>query len=122
MIDSRPLILCYHRIAETRNPDINKLAVSPTNFRQQLEFLKMSKRFVSLEEMILSPLPRTVAVTFDDGYRDNFSIAANILVDLNIPATFFLATRFIEKSVSFYPSSLNSVWTFCKTTKKLQTR
>ena len=108
----RPLILCYHRISDNVKTDINKLSVSPRNFRIQLEYLSQHRKLVALEEMVRSPLPNTVAITFDDGYRDNYGIAANILSDFNIPASFFLATRFIESSVNFYPSSFNSVWNF----------
>jgi peptidoglycan/xylan/chitin deacetylase (PgdA/CDA1 family) len=71
--------------------------------------------------MAESPLPNTVALTFDDGYQDNYSIAANILTDLNIPASFFLATRFIEHSINYYPSSLNAVWDTHKTYRTIPT-
>lgn len=108
----RPLILCYHRISENVTTDINKLSVSPKNFQSQLDYLSQSRKFVTLEEMVLAPLPNTVAITFDDGYRDNCKIAANILTDLNISATFFLATRFIERSVNYYPSTFNTLWDF----------
>ena len=110
----RPIILCYHRIAETTKTDLNKLAVPPLIFREQLSYLKGERKFVSLKEMVSEPNANTVAVTFDDGYKDNLSIAADILSDLDIPASFFLATRFIEHSVSYYTSSFNSLWTHYK--------
>ena len=114
MLNSRPIILCYHRISDTAIIDINKLSVSPKNFRSHLVFLSQNKKFVSLQEIVEAPSPNTVALTFDDGYRDNYSTAANILSDLNIPASFFLATRFLENSTNYYPSSFNSIWNFCK--------
>ncbi len=40
--------------------------------------------------------PRAFAVTFDDGFENNYSIAAPILADLNIPAAFYVTTGFIE--------------------------
>ena len=42
-----------------------------------------------------------VAVTFDDGYRDNFECALPILDEFEIPATFFVATSFIGVDLAF---------------------
>ena len=100
-MNSRPIILCYHRIVDNVSFDRNKLSVSPRNFQTQIEFLKKTRKFVTLNEMISERNANTVAVTFDDGYRDNYKIAANILTDYEIPASFFLATRFIDQSVSY---------------------
>lgn len=108
----RPIILCYHRISDSTSPDINRLSVSPKNFISHLKYLSTKRKFVPLEEMVTSSTVNTVSVTFDDGYRDNFTTAANILSDLNIPASFFLATRFIKTSTNYYPSSLNAIWNF----------
>jgi peptidoglycan/xylan/chitin deacetylase (PgdA/CDA1 family) len=46
------------------------------------------------------PLPaRAVAITFDDGYRDNVDCAAPLLEDLGIPATFFLVPGLLSGDV-----------------------
>ena len=42
--------------------------------------------------------PRSFAVTFDDGFENNFSVAAPVLEELEIPATFYLTTRFIDEN------------------------
>lgn len=106
----RPIILCYHRIAEPSTSDINNLAVSPKKFRGQLELLKKHYRFKPLTELIDNYEPDTISLTFDDGYRDNLVIAAEILDHLSIPADFFLATRFIDQNIEFYTTSLATVW------------
>ena len=43
--------------------------------------------------------PRSFAITFDDGFENNFSIAAEILEDLNIPAIFYITTDFVENNI-----------------------
>jgi len=42
--------------------------------------------------------PFSFAVTFDDGFENNYSIAAPILKDLSVPATFYITTDFIENN------------------------
>ena len=114
----RPIILCYHRVAEPSALDINRLSVAPQIFRAQLELLKKYYKFKSLNELIDNYEPNTISLTFDDGYKDNLLIAAEILEDLSIPADFFLATRFIDKNVEFYTTSLATVWMELSADKK----
>jgi peptidoglycan/xylan/chitin deacetylase (PgdA/CDA1 family) len=43
--------------------------------------------------------PRPVALTFDDGYRDNLDVAVPLLEDLGLPATFFLVPGLLSNTV-----------------------
>jgi peptidoglycan/xylan/chitin deacetylase (PgdA/CDA1 family) len=43
--------------------------------------------------------PRPVAITFDDGYRDNLDVAVPLLEDLGLPATFFLVPGLLSRDV-----------------------
>lgn len=46
-----------------------------------------------------TPLPpRAFAITFDDGFENNLTVAAPVLDDFGIPATFYMTTDFIERN------------------------
>lgn len=104
---SRPglVVLTYHRIAEPgADPFYDPvISATPCSFRAQVDWLARGPRVVALDEAIerlTSNRPwhePAVLVTFDDGYRDNFDVAAPILRERGIPATFFLPTAFLEE-------------------------
>ena len=101
---ARGLILIYHRVAE--DPvDPWRLCVSPANFARQMEVLR-KKGFNTVHVSDLADAVRarrlsrkTVAVSFDDGYRDNFEQAAPVLERLGLPATFFVVTDWMGTDV-----------------------
>ncbi len=97
-------VFTYHRIAEPGSDLFYDPVISatPESFRAQIDWLSRSMPILTLSEAIERIASATAwrepvaLVTFDDGYRDNFEIAAPILRDRGIPATFFLPTAFIE--------------------------
>mgnify|MGYP003945291843 CR=1 FL=1 len=90
----KSIVLMYHKITE-QDLDIWDLAVSPDRFEQQLQVLKETMEIVSLKQLVTtrSLFKNRVAITFDDGYIDNFKIAKPILEKYDIPATFFVTSR-----------------------------
>jgi peptidoglycan/xylan/chitin deacetylase (PgdA/CDA1 family) len=73
---------------------------------QQLKFLRKIANIVPLEDALqkmangrLLP-PRAVAITFDDGYRDNLTIAGPMVRHLGVPATCFLVPDILSGTVS----------------------
>jgi peptidoglycan/xylan/chitin deacetylase (PgdA/CDA1 family) len=42
---------------------------------------------------------RAFAVTFDDGFENNLSVAAPVLAELKIPTTFYITTRFVDENL-----------------------
>jgi hypothetical protein len=44
--------------------------------------------------------PRSLSITFDDGYRDNAEVALPLLARYGIPATFFISTGFLTAQVA----------------------
>ena len=90
--NSHPRILMYHMVSEHRpNSRYNKLRVEPGQFERQLEWLRDNGwSFVFMSELIRFPRSKTVALTFDDGYRDNLLQADRLLQKYNAKATLYL--------------------------------
>ena len=92
-------ICTYHRVNDTHARD--RLTVDPRDFMAQMEELGATRTVVPLDDAVAAlrgerPLPdRAVAITFDDGYRDNFTFALPILERFRFRATFFIATGYI---------------------------
>ncbi|HEB78305.1 MAG TPA: polysaccharide deacetylase family protein, partial [Methylothermaceae bacterium] len=102
---NRFLILMYHMIREPEDRREARYACPPDRFRRHLEALRRwGYQPVSLERIQThlesgEPLPaRSVAITLDDGFEDNYRNAFPILQDLAVPATLFLATGHLEKT------------------------
>lgn len=92
-------IVMYHKI--DNNANVSKLSVSPDGFRRQMEFLKRRGYNVVKLEDIPDLVNRkairykTIAVTFDDGYENNYTEAYPILKEFGIPATIFISPALI---------------------------
>ena len=88
-------ILRYHRVNDENDPIFG--AVPVKMFQKQMELLSKYFNVLPLEELVERTLhrdipPAAVAITFDDGYRDNYENSFHILKRLGLPATIFLAT------------------------------
>lgn len=98
----RAMILMYHRVSN--ETDYLGLSVAPDAFSRQMQALRRSTRvepLVELVERLARPEPMAhdvVAITFDDGYRDNLEHAAPILRSLRLPATVFVSVGFVERT------------------------
>lgn len=92
------LILLYHRVSpDAGDPrrDPWGLAIQPETFASHLDWLVTHARVLPLAELDARRRagalpPRSVAITFDDGYRDNLLRALPALAERQLPATFFL--------------------------------
>jgi peptidoglycan/xylan/chitin deacetylase (PgdA/CDA1 family) len=101
-----PMIVYYHRVSPVSTPDLG-LTVSPGNFERQVNALKTFCTVVPLEELLdrwTSGVrrPDEVAITFDDGYRDNYQWAFPILRSLDVTATIFVTTDYVGSTRQFW--------------------
>jgi len=110
----RPCILLYHRIAD--DPiDGQLLCVSPRHFDEQLQYLKANYRVIPLRQLVEelmqgSVVEHTVALTFDDGYADNFQNALPILEQHEMHATFFVTSGMVGSDKAFWWDALERIF------------
>jgi len=107
------LVLMYHRIIDVDN-DPWELAVSPQNFEAHLQVLQDYK-VISIQKLDVKLknkkrfLKKTVSLTFDDGYLDNYQNALPLLEKYATPATFFITTESTEKKEEFWWDALERI-------------
>ncbi len=111
------LILTYHRVLPSNHPDLKSeqpgMYVSPQTFKMHLDEIKKRFELLHLDDWIRAaknkePLPKyACAITFDDGWLDNYEYAYPILKELKVPATIFVVSSFLGTSYSFWPNRLN---------------
>ena len=106
-------MLCYHRVvpAPEIDPTGRGLQVASARFRAHLEILARRFTVAPLDDLVarISAGGRTdgmAAVTFDDGYADNYLSAFPILSDVGIPAMIFLTTDYIDRERPFWMERL----------------
>jgi peptidoglycan/xylan/chitin deacetylase (PgdA/CDA1 family) len=84
----------YHGIDQTENTRFNVRFFSANNFERHLLFYKKHFNIISLEDYFedrnLDRHRLNIAITFDDGYRNNFTLARPLLERHEVPATFFV--------------------------------
>lgn len=98
-----PPVLIYHSILPGSPKD--SLTVSIDAFERQMHFLK-SRHYnvvplISLADLIKNKKkipPRTVAITFDDGRKDNYTYAFQILKKFSLPATIFIIVNEVARA------------------------
>ena len=129
------LVLLYHSIANPKS-DPHRICVPPNVFVEHIKMLKNHYRFIGPDDLYHAlrkriELKKSILVTFDDGYENNFTVAAKILAKEYIPALFFVNTYPVISGESFwwdridklglvgkYKRNINPYWTLCDKDKK----
>ena len=114
--DPRLLVLMYHRVLPPTHADraIEQpgMYVSPATLDLHCALLKRYFDFVHLDDWLRAArageeLPRMAcALTFDDGWRDNFEYALPVLEQQRVPATIFLVSSYTGTAREFWPNRL----------------
>jgi peptidoglycan/xylan/chitin deacetylase (PgdA/CDA1 family) len=88
------LVLCYHALSE-RFPAA--MSVTPAAFERQLALLKSAGyRGATFADAVRAPSGRVVAVTFDDAYLSELTLAKPLLDAVGYPATVYAPTAYLD--------------------------
>jgi peptidoglycan/xylan/chitin deacetylase (PgdA/CDA1 family) len=103
----------YHRVAMVES-DPWRLAVAPDRFEEQMRLLRERFHPIALADLVVGlaggTLPRrSVAVTFDDGYRDNLTTAKPLLARHEVPGTVFVVSQYVGSPRDFWWDELDDL-------------
>lgn len=106
-----PRILFYHGVIEKpyHNRIVQANQIQFKDFIKQIKYLKKHYHFISTDEFYERFTAKDIfkgneiILTFDDGYKNNLSVAAPFLIETGIPFTIFISTNIVDKE-GFVPT------------------
>jgi peptidoglycan/xylan/chitin deacetylase (PgdA/CDA1 family) len=98
---NRRIILCYHGVVPTPDFSINGRHLSVTQLEQHFAYLKKNFDVIPVQNLFeqkkcsYTGKPK-VAITFDDGFKNNWQYALPLLEKYEIPASFYITTSCLK--------------------------
>ncbi len=103
-------VLVYHTISAPADPLPGDIDISPERFERQLRWLEHWRRVARLSETLHAPeSDRLTAITFDDGYLDNLTVALPLLEKYQLPITLFVTAGFLGREGFLSPDELREI-------------
>lgn len=96
------LIVMYHGVVRKTDFNLSVNHLAADDFEKQIKYLATHFEIVSLREMFKSyregrANKKQIAITFDDGYKNNYTNAFPVLKKYSAPATIFVVTKMLEQ-------------------------
>jgi len=105
-------VIFYHKIGHpSQDVKLKNLFVTPENFSRHLRYLRLRnfrsldcESYLEIREGDAGHSSRSILITFDDGFRDNYEVAFPLLKKFGFKATIFLVVGDVGKRVSWEES------------------
>lgn len=113
-VERPAVILLYHRVTDLQQ-DPQELSVTPGNFNAHLAHLASDYHVLDADRFLYhvknrKAFPeRSVLVTFDDGYADNYQEALPLLTAQRVPALFYITTSKINTAYELWWDDLERI-------------
>jgi len=106
-------LLCYHRILSAHKAEDDgvhhSLWLTPEGLSSQIRWMKSVGAIVDYSRITDTSIPNDrplFALTFDDGWKDNFEYALPVLKQYQVPAHIFLSTEAVDTGALFWPQDI----------------
>ena len=118
------IILLYHGVTNHRSIGIENYSrkhLPVEDFQHQMMWLKSNANIISMDDIVESyenhnSLPKNaVAITFDDGFKNNYTQAAPILDEHSIPATFYVSSGLMGQGEMFWVDMIEDCINYSET-------
>lgn len=102
LIRDAAVVVAFHRVHDGAGAD--GLTIGRRMFERYCRYFQRHFNVIPLRDLVErlrsgSPVNRELAITFDDGYRDNFEQALPVLQKFSLPATFFVVSQWMGTDV-----------------------
>jgi peptidoglycan/xylan/chitin deacetylase (PgdA/CDA1 family) len=103
--DNALSIFLFHGVVKGNEHPVRNYTskhIAEDDFVRHMKELSAAGVALSMDEVLdrcregVSFPPKAFAITFDDGFENNISVAAPVLADFSIPATFYLTSGFVD--------------------------
>lgn len=115
------VVLAYHGIDYTNDTSVNTKFRGQKCFEEEIKLLSQFANIISLDDYVndrIEPYKLNVAITFDDGFLNNYQLAKPVLEKHKAPATFFITPIWqqgkdilwpdlVDHSLPYAPATLN---------------
>jgi peptidoglycan/xylan/chitin deacetylase (PgdA/CDA1 family) len=110
------IIINFHGVTNIKGNRFNNRHMDASEFEKIIIYLKKNYNIVPLKELFeiyrskKTNGKRTIALTFDDGYINNFTVALPILKKHQVPATFYLISEgLVNKDFYVWPDVIDLI-------------
>ena len=109
------LVLAYHRVVPEQDPRFRDeqpaMLVTPDSLRKNICWIREHFEIVSLSTWLRKEVDsqdekKCCALTFDDGWLDNYEFGFPIIKEMNAPVTMFCVPSMLETGVNYWPGRL----------------
>ncbi len=105
------VILLYHGVTDSQSHGIENYSakhLQVDEFARQIEYVSKNCNVLSIDDIVTrtrnnEPFGEyAVAITFDDGFRNNYTTAAPVLEKFGVPAVFYISSGIVNSTIMFW--------------------